>query len=160
MLSRSSIEQNDVSRIRRAGAVALACAALGVWFGMAPPEPASADVSAIEAAQSLADLNNASASGAPQQTVVNGWHAIDLLEIVAQNSMRVEPVDHRGDALLMLGVLGLSFGLATTPVHDGGARRGAPGSTQVDQRDSHARITEAAPTGDVVPAFSPGRPGF
>ena len=52
-------------------------------LGVKSTDPADADgaIIQIDAAQSL---NNSSAEGAPRQTVVNGWHQVELAEMMAQ----------------------------------------------------------------------------
>jgi hypothetical protein len=104
--------------IRRIGAVALIVAAIGIWFGM---KPASSDTSssygaAITAALAADTANNASATGTPQQTVVNGWTAKDLLTIIANEGASPQPlpVDGRPAALLTLVVIGFGLELATS----------------------------------------------
>ena len=64
--------------------------------------------------------NNANASGAPQQTVVNGWTTIDWLELISEqlNEMPQENqvtagIDERVPTLLLLLVLGACFEWAT-----------------------------------------------
>ncbi len=105
--------------VRRIGAVVLAVAAALIWFVMAPDEPSSAsgDVS-----QALAEyeLNEARTEGAPQQQVVNGWVARDLLAIIAEQQDRAVS-DERLPALAVLIVFGLALHLATT------SRPGRPG---------------------------------
>jgi hypothetical protein len=100
--------------IRRIAAVVLIVAAIGVWFGM---KPASANNSsyreAITAALADDTANNSRTEGAPQQAVVNGWTAKDLLTIIAREGSN-SPVDERPAALLALLVIGLGIGLATT----------------------------------------------
>ena len=113
--------------VRVVGSAVLVVAALAIWLGMAPEPVMQSAAGEIAAAQALADLNEESAEGAPQQAVVNGWHTVDLLEIIATDSMTPEPVDHRTEALLLLGVIGLAFGIATSP-RGGSAPR--PSSSQ------------------------------
>ena len=50
--------------------------------------------------------NNARTEGAPQQTVVNGWTAKDLLTVIAREGAR--PSDERPAALLVLVVIGIA----------------------------------------------------
>ena len=57
-------------------------------------------------------LNQGRTEGAPQQSVVNGWTARDLLELTAKQG--VEARDHRPAALLTLLVLGMCLALATS----------------------------------------------
>src|SRR5687768_9021956 len=56
-------------------------------------------------------LNQSRAEGAPQQSVVNGWTARDLLELVAQSEATGQ--DPRPAALLTLAVLGIALILFT-----------------------------------------------
>lgn len=124
--------------VRRIGAVLLVAAAVAVWFLMAPEVPETPRNEAqeqvrnresdIERALSDSELNEAIADSAPQQQVVNGWVARDLLEIIAtqQNDALardeiapvvtpVVPPDERTPALVGLLVAGLALALATTP---------------------------------------------
>ncbi|MCW2507270.1 MAG: hypothetical protein JWP68_418 [Modestobacter sp.] len=76
--------------------------------------PDSTDRSAdIRSALSEYQLNEATTSGAPQQQVVNGWVARDLLTVIAEegNSSR----DGRVPALVGLLVLGIALFAFTTP---------------------------------------------
>ncbi|MGY1708334.1 hypothetical protein ACI8AC_02365 [Geodermatophilus sp. SYSU D00758] len=90
----------------------LALAAIVVWFAMAPDE--SSDRSS-DIASALADyeLNEARTQGAPQQQVVNGWVAKDLLTIVAEQQ-NDSMTDERLPALAVLVVLGLALHIATS----------------------------------------------
>lgn len=98
--------------VRRVGAMVLAFAAVVVWFAMAPDE--SSDRSA-DIASALADyeLNDARTQGAPQQQVVNGWVAKDLLIIIAEQQNE-SVTDERLPALAVLVVLGLALHMATS----------------------------------------------
>ena len=103
--------------IRRVGAVVLIVAAISVWFGMKPAstDNASGYRAAITAALADDTANNKMTEGSPQQTVVNGWTAKDLLAIVArEGSDPPPPVDERPAALLTLLAIGFGLGLATT----------------------------------------------
>lgn len=124
--------------LRTVGFAAIAAAAVAVWVAMAPP-PVDADsgaiglsarnyVNLVEQALSDAELNEDRAESAPQQQVVNGWAARDLLSIIAlaqadtletlgglteQNETVVSAVIARDDripALLGLAVLALCWG--------------------------------------------------
>ncbi|MGY1604559.1 hypothetical protein [Geodermatophilus sp. SYSU D00815] len=132
---------------RRVGAALIAVAAVAIWFLMAPedPEPITvkgvADRSAqIDQALSDYELNDISASSAPQQQVVNGWVAKDLLTIMAEQQNEAlardtqlaapaATVDERIPALGVLVVLGVALALvtstrgATAARADGEARR-------------------------------------
>jgi len=101
--------------IRRIGAVVLIIAALGIWFGMKPAQDAKASTyhSAVSAALDADTANNAKTEGAPQQTVVNGWTAKDLLTVIAQEGAGQAPVDERPAALLVLVIIGLGLILMT-----------------------------------------------
>lgn len=120
--------------VRRIGAVLLVVCAALVWFLMTPDSPSqsftnpSDHSSAISEALTNDETNNASAEGAPQQTVVNGWTARDLLTIIAKQEDELsaqnfdiasklaapEPRDLRPTALLALVVAGLSLAIGTT----------------------------------------------
>jgi hypothetical protein len=108
--------------VRRIAAVLLGVAAVAVWFGMRPAaaSPTADFASNIDSAMADYKANNASTSSAPQQQVVNGWAAKDLLEVIAraQNaalSPQSAPRDDRIPAELMLCVLGLAVLALTTP---------------------------------------------
>jgi hypothetical protein len=108
--------------VRRIAAVLLGVAAIAVWFGMRPSaaSPAADFASDIDSAMADYKANNVSASSAPQQQVVNGWAAKDLLEVIARTqnaalSPQSAPRDDRIPAELMLCVLGLGVLAFTTP---------------------------------------------
>jgi len=84
---------NAVSRLARpVGFIILAAAAVVVWFAMTPSGPT--DLPDVPSAaqyerlisQALSDneANDARTDSAPQQQVVNGWVARDLLTIIAK----------------------------------------------------------------------------
>jgi hypothetical protein len=123
--------------VRRIGAAALAVAALAIWFLMAPDdvETPTAQVqetvrdrgSAIDSALAEYELNEARTAGAPQQAVVNGWVAKDLLTIIAEQQNEaltrpevaapvtpVVPRDERIPALAALAVVGLALVAGTS----------------------------------------------
>lgn len=109
--------------VRRLGALILAIAAVAVWF-LLEPEQASADTpnysSAISSAMADYESNDALADSAPQQAVVNGWVAKDLLEVIAKAenaslSPGSAPRDDRIPAELLLVVLGVALMVLTTP---------------------------------------------
>jgi hypothetical protein len=95
---------------RRVGAVVLAIAAVVVWFAMAP-EDRSSD---IRQALVEYELNEARTEGAPQQQVVNGWVAKDLLTVIAEQQNDVAS-DERLPALVGLLVLGAALYTFTSP---------------------------------------------
>jgi hypothetical protein len=110
-----------VPLVRRIGAIVLGVAAIVVWFAMAPD--ASSDRSPdIESALNDFDANNARTQGAPQQQVVNGWVAKDLLTVIAEQQ-NASVADERLPALAVLLVFGLALHLATStrPGEVGGA---------------------------------------
>jgi hypothetical protein len=82
------------------------------------PASAPSHSAAISAALTDADANNTLAEGAPQQTVVNGWVARDLLVVMArQNEALIKQgaeQDRRPAALLTLAVIGIGLLLFTT----------------------------------------------
>jgi hypothetical protein len=102
---------------------------------MAPAAPESQVAQAQETVRdraseikgALADyeLDNLRTQGAPQQAVVNGWVAKDLLTIIAEQQNEaltrdevpppVVPNDERIPALVGLVVLGLALVVATSP---------------------------------------------
>jgi hypothetical protein len=107
--------------LRRLGALVPALAALIVIVALAPNDTVtSSDISKVMVEDAL---NQARTQGAPQQAVVNGWTARDLLELAAKQG--VEARDHRPAALLTLLVLGMCLGLATSEPR--APRRDGPG---------------------------------
>jgi hypothetical protein len=105
---------------RRIGAVVLAVAAVVIWFVMAPDD-SSGSSSDVSRALAEYELNEARTEGAPQQQVVNGWVAKDLLAIIAEQQDQAVS-DERLPALVVLLVFGLALHIATTP------RTAEPGS--------------------------------
>jgi hypothetical protein len=98
----------------------IALAAVVVTFGLQPDgetvlvsAPLERYDSLIETALSDYDANNAMADSAPQQEVVNGWVAKDLLTIQAmiqangQEFVVQTPNDPRIEILILLGILAL-----------------------------------------------------
>jgi hypothetical protein len=76
------------------------------------PESSNAEYRAdISAALADDKINNTSTQGAPQQAVVNGWTAKDLLTVIASEGAEQ---DQRPAALLALAVIGLAGGIATS----------------------------------------------
>lgn len=95
---------------RRVGAIVLAIAAVVVWFAMGPQDR-SEDIR-----QALADYerNELRTEGAPQQQVVNGWVAKDLLTVIAEQQNDTAS-DERLPALAGLLVLGAALYVFTSP---------------------------------------------
>jgi hypothetical protein len=109
-------------KVRRIGAIVLALAAIAVWFSMAPD---STDHSSdVRSALSSYELNNARTSGAPQQQVVNGWVAKDLLTVIAEEGNASN--DDRVPALVGLLVLGMALFAFTTTGSKGREPGAAP----------------------------------
>jgi hypothetical protein len=119
-------QRTNVRNVRRIGALILAVAAIGIFFGMAPESHAS-DVSAIMMADSA---DQARAQGAPQQTVVNGWTTRNLLELISQQLDANQ--DPRPAALLTLAVLGLALYIFTSEPS------GRPSPVEATQAGPHA----------------------
>jgi hypothetical protein len=123
---------------RRWGLGILSLAALLVYFLLepAPPDEGSVNLSPtnyqslINIAMSDYDANDALAESAPQQQVVNGWIARDLLQIQARAiadlldaltqenaaGQAVASVDPRVPALLVIAVLAMSLIGVTAPM--------------------------------------------
>lgn len=118
-------------QVRRVGLAILSVAAIAVFLLMEPdpPEEGAINLSAanyqqlIDVAMSDYDANDALADSAPQQQVVNGWVARDLLQIqalqfadlldaVTQENSRGQVVasnDPRIPALLVLAIFAVSL---------------------------------------------------
>ena len=113
---RTAAGREHLAIFRRISAVVLIISAIGVWFGMSPSdtEAASGYHQAITASLAADTKNSKTAHGAAQQAVVNGWTARDLLTILAQEGADPRSVDERTAALLLLLVIGLGVGMATT----------------------------------------------
>lgn len=119
--------------IRPLGFVVLAVAAVAVWVALAPKVPTTVPTlpsstsyeSLISQALDDDKSNNLLTTGAPQQTVVNGWTAKDLLTIIAKENadilkaqgavvdatgnLETTPFDERIPALILIGVLGVCW---------------------------------------------------
>ncbi len=144
---------------RQIGLAVIAVAAIAVWFVMAPsePDPVSAFdptsktyTSLISGALDDNDANDARADTAPQQQVVNGWVARDLLTIMAyQNTDLLDAVGGLGDqnatasslavrddrtpALLVLVVVAVAWFGITAPM---ARREEAPAPVPVEQPET------------------------
>ncbi len=121
---------------RRVGFVLLATAAVLITVFGAPAAPEPVDTSRFERQITLAledyESNDALTEGAPQQTVVNGWIARDLLTVMAQQTnallgaSQASASDPRIPRLLMLLVLAAALHALTArtaalpPPIDGG----------------------------------------
>jgi len=150
--------------VRWLGFVVLGSAAIGAFLYFSPKIVASSYKlpstaqyeSLISTALSDDAANNLRAQGAPQQAVVNGWTARDLLTIVAKENadvlraqgavvdatgnLQTQPFDQRIPALLLIGVLAICWLGISAP---------RPG------RLSSERSEDAAPVVAAVPASEP-----
>ena len=126
--------------IRNIGFAGIALAAIAVWVMLAPP-PVDSSAGTIglstatyarlvEQALSDSDLNESRAESAPQQQVVNGWVARDLLSIIAlAQADMLETMATRDDripALLALVVLAVCWAGATTAPPSAPPREASP----------------------------------
>jgi uncharacterized membrane protein YraQ (UPF0718 family) len=102
-----------MSILRRLFAALLIAGAIGIWFGMAPDSREASFEEAISEALLVDTANNARTEGAPQQAVVNGWTAKDLLTVIAREG--AQPSDERPAALLVLVVVGIAGMIAMSP---------------------------------------------
>lgn len=125
--------------VRPVGFLIIAVAAAAAWVVLAPttaedaPTLPSATQYETLISQALDDnsANDARTESAPQQQVVNGWVARDLLTIIAKQNadllrasgaivesngvLRTNPFDERVPALLGLGILALVWDGLTRP---------------------------------------------
>lgn len=123
--------------VRRIGATVLAAVALIVSFAAGPQGSDDATpvdyARLLEIARSDYDANNERTSGAPQQQVVNGWFARDVLSLqVLQLSdllaaSEPSPTDHRLPLLGLLAVLAICLYAATSPPNRRSHADGATG---------------------------------
>jgi len=127
------------SAVRYLGFAVLALAAAAAFVYFTPKAVSSSyalpSASQYESliSQALADdkVNNRSTTGAPQQQVVNGWTAKDLLTIIAKEqadilraqgavvdatgNLQTQPFDQRVPALLLIAVLAVCWSGIATP---------------------------------------------
>jgi hypothetical protein len=125
--------------VRALGFAICVVAAVAVFFMLAPKVPKSTPTLPAATqyqsliAQALSDdsANNLLTQGAPQQTVVNGWTARDLLTIIAKENqdiltaqgavvdatgtLKTTPFDDRVPALLLIGVIALCWSGLSAP---------------------------------------------
>jgi hypothetical protein len=105
-----------LSILRRVGAVVIAIAAIVVWVTMGSSEKSDGEYLADIRSAMLDDrLNQNSADSAPQQSVVNGWTARDLLAISARIEAQGSRDDDRLAAELMLLCLAVAWFAITSP---------------------------------------------
>lgn len=130
---------------RSVGLIVLAVAAVAVFFTMAPEEPqTSFDGSTyrtlIDTALDDYEANDDLAESAPQQTVVNGWVARDLLHILARveadqldaTVASVSEPDERVPAMLALALVAMAWWALTEPVRESSRRSADVGLTPAD----------------------------
>lgn len=131
--------------VRVLGLVALAAAAVAVVALVQPETPSVPDHSGeITAALTDAAVNEASAESAPQQQVVNGWVARDLLEVVAEQNdaalqLGAREEDQRPTLLLLLAVLAISWIGVTSPIVEPRATV-EPANQPLDGPDHHEGV--------------------
>lgn len=130
----SGIARQDLLGLLRLVWPALvAVAAIAVFIFGTPSAPADADLESLEqavaTANANAEINNSSAQGAPQQSVVNGWQLADLQQVEIEANTRqldVEAygagIDARNGALILIAVIGASGELLIRALH---SRRGS-----------------------------------
>src|SRR3954469_8735657 len=92
------------------------------------PDESSDRSSDIASALAGYELNEAQTQGAPQQQVVNGWVAKDLLTIIAEKQNE-SVTDERLPALALLVVLGLALHIATSTGPSEEGRASVPAAT-------------------------------
>jgi hypothetical protein len=142
--------------VRRMGFVVLAVAAVVVTFVVGPDRPEPADVEHYERliSQALSDYeeNDARTSGAPQQQVVNGWIARDMLTVLAQQSNELLEVsapaasDNRVPLLLLVLVLAFCWH-AVAPPETRALASEAPASNDASNGpDTNSENVAPAPT--------------
>jgi hypothetical protein len=117
--------------------------AIAIPLGLVgPTKPDTAGYnSAVSAALRDADTNESTAQGAPQQAVVNGWLARDLMEIqIKQNNDEL--------VLLHLGVVVLIGALLAIVIAGGAAAR-------INRQPEPEIAAAEVVTGDTDPATEP-----
>jgi hypothetical protein len=132
---------------RRLGAGVIIIAAGIIWLTMGSSEPSPSDYrSEIRAALAGDEVNQATASGAPQQQVVNGWTARDLLaagDRIAANGSRD---DDRLAAEMTLLIVLVGWVAITTP---------NPGSSLRTRTQTESNADAGASTIPPVPLSGP-----
>lgn len=148
---------NDrLSLFRRAGALLIAGAAVIIWVTMGSSEKSAADYQQDIHSAMIGDrVNQRAAETAPQQAVVNGWTARDLLKISAGIQAANTRDDDRIGAELMLLIVAVSWWMLTNPRQGGSLRPGeSPGGPTTTSIDAPARGDHSAPTSEVESAAS------
>jgi hypothetical protein len=141
--------------VRLAGYLVLAVAAVAVFVVLRPKidtitptlPTATSYESLITSALDADTANNLRTEGAPQQQVVNGWTAKDLLTIIAKENIDIlkaqgavvdatgalntTPFDERIPALLLVGVLALCWTGLSMPTAGASASLATSAATPV-----------------------------
>jgi hypothetical protein len=151
--------------VRRIGFVVLALAAAIITFALAPEQPEPVNTSSYDRqiSQALSDYatNDARTQGAPQQQVVNGWIARDMLTVLTQQTNELLEVsapaasDQRIPLLLFVLILAVCWQAAAPPdpVAAGRVR------TEADLDAAPDEDADAAGRSDPVPAsWGAGQP--
>lgn len=106
--------------VRRIGLAILAVAAIAVFFLMAPEVTSEFLTGSlnggIDFAEETYSANADRTENAPQQQVVNGWYANDLLNVIARAAAQspAQSTDDRTAALLVIAVLAIALWGATS----------------------------------------------
>jgi flagellar basal body-associated protein FliL len=135
--------------VRLVGFVLLALAAVISFVMFRPKSTSTADHSPQIAAALSDDTTNAkSASSAPQQQVVNGWTARDLLAVQAATANDQLAVARAGSnasrqiaALLLIAVLALCWGGATAGLGRDGESQAQSSETEGDGPSDEDALT-------------------
>jgi beta-lactamase regulating signal transducer with metallopeptidase domain len=113
------------------GLLVLAAIPMGL-VGPTKPDTKGYD-SAVSAALANAEMNNSSASGAPQQQVVNGWVARDLAVVQIKQNNDMLMLMHVVAALLLTLVLAVVFtGLSMRRKGEQEARQEEPAGPRIE----------------------------
>ena len=144
--------------IRKIGLMVIAVAAFAVALVGAPAGPPPVAVAGFERdlRQAIADdaVNNLRTEGAPQQTVVNGWTARDLLQVIAeQNNALVVAAQSSADDIRVPLILALMLAAAalyvlTEPAH--GTLLPAPAAVDGIGPPDRLHLNDADPARDSV----------
>jgi hypothetical protein len=115
-------ESSVAGHVRTVGAVVLAATAVILWFAMAPGGVQDRSPNVNQALSDYA-LNEGRTQGAPQQQVVNGWVAKDLLTVLARqandSARAAQQASDRLAAEAILVVVAVAFGIAIRPFAGG-----------------------------------------
>lgn len=87
----------------------VAVTAVIVWFAAPSGEDAENWVSQVSAADARKTINDASAEGAPQQQVVNGWYVADVLPILSDQNSALHSTLTVGRIPSLMLVFGLGY---------------------------------------------------